>query len=85
MTVNFFLEEKMDILDQTETNFVPLRRTVYFTIQSRYFLHCDSTTRRCSMIWRRRRVTALLVDPRACAVCDLIISGRIVDERVVKS
>ncbi len=29
---------------------------------------CDSTTRRCSMIWRRRRVTALLVDPRACAV-----------------
>ena len=33
----FFVEEKMDILDQTETNLVALRRTVYLTIQSRYF------------------------------------------------
>ncbi len=30
----------MDILDQTETNLVALRRrTVYLTIQLRYFLH----------------------------------------------
>jgi hypothetical protein len=36
MTV-FLSEEKMDILDQTETNLVALRRTVYLTIQSRYF------------------------------------------------
>ena len=27
----------MDILDQTETNLVALRRTVYLTIQSRYY------------------------------------------------
>jgi hypothetical protein len=38
----FFVEEKMDILDQTETNLVALRRTVYLTIQSRYFLHSFS-------------------------------------------
>ena len=35
----FFVEEKMDILDQTEINLVALRRTVYLTIQLRYFLH----------------------------------------------
>ncbi len=45
----------------------------------------DSTTQRCSMILRRRRVTALLVDPRVCAVCKLMISGRVVDGRVVRS
>ena len=27
----------MDIVDQTETNLVALRRSVYLTIQSRYF------------------------------------------------
>lgn len=29
-------EEKMNIIDHTETNLVALRRTIYLTIQSRY-------------------------------------------------
>ena len=36
---SFYLEdeEKMEIIDKTETNLVALRRTIYLTIQSRYF------------------------------------------------
>ena len=47
---SFYLEddEKMEIIDKTETNLVALRRTIYLTIQSRYFglfdiLHLSST------------------------------------------
>ena len=29
-------EQKMEIIDHTETNLVALRRTIYLTIQSRY-------------------------------------------------
>lgn len=32
-------EQKMEIIDHTETNLVALRRTIYLTIQSRYSEH----------------------------------------------
>ena len=46
---------------------------------------CDSTTMPNHDTTPHRRVTAVLVDPRACVFCNLISTGRVVDGRVVKS
>ena len=51
----FFVEEKMDILDQTETNLVAQRRTVYFTIQSIKVFFTLANSRELK-IWRRARL-----------------------------